>query len=123
LPLLGPSNGRDAFGRVVVWGLDPFSVLSVTDVGVASAEFSIARRSAEAVSRREANIEQSEELERTSRDRYAAVRTPYAQFRANEIRNGAPAEIDDIYDEGLYDDPEALDLDELYEDPEAADAD
>lgn len=123
LPLLGPSNGRDAFGRVVDWGLDPFSVLSVTDVGVASTEFSIARRSAEAVSLREANIEQFEELERTSIDLYAAVRTLYVQFRANEIRNGAPAEIDDIYDEGLYDDPEAFDLDDAYEDPEAADAD
>jgi len=123
LPLLGPSNGRDAFGRVVDWGLDPFSVLSVTDVGVASTEFSIARRSAEALSLREANIEQFEELERTSIDLYAAVRTLYVQFRANEIRNGAPAEIDDIYDEGLYDDPEAFDLDDAYEDPEAADAD
>jgi hypothetical protein len=51
------------------------------------------------------------------------VRTLYGQYRANEIRNGAVAEIDDIYDEDLYDDPEALEEDpaDVYEDPEAAD--
>ena len=41
LPLLGPSNGRDAVGRVVDLAFDPFSVLSVTDVGVASTEVSL----------------------------------------------------------------------------------
>ena len=94
-----------------------------TDIAVDPSTVGWSRRGAEAVSLREANIEQFEELERTSIDLYAAVRTLYMQFRANEIRNGAPAEIDDIYDEGLYDDPEACDLDGVYEDPEAADAD
>jgi hypothetical protein len=53
------------------------------------------------------------------------VRTLYGQFRANEIRNGGVPDIDDIYDEGLYDDPEAVDEEpaDIYEDPEAADAD
>lgn len=125
LPLLGPSNGRDAFGRVVDLGFDPLFVVGVTDTDIVVDPSTVgwSRRGAEAVSLREANIEQFEELERTSIDLYAAVRTLYMQFRANEIRNGAPAEIDDIYDEGLYDDPEAFDLDGVYEDPEAADAD
>jgi phospholipid-binding lipoprotein MlaA len=125
LPLLGPSSGRDAVGRVVDLGFDPFSIMSVADFGVSSIEFSVARTSAEAVSFREANIESFDELERSSIDLYAAVRTLYGQFRASEIRNGAPAEIDDIYDENLYEDPEALDdaPDEVYEDPEAADVD
>lgn len=127
LPLLGPSNGRDAVGRVVDLAFDPLTVLGAADVGLffEPTEVGLARTGAEALSLREANIEQVEELERSSIDLYAAVRTLYGQFRANEIRNGAPADIDDIYDEGLYDDPEALDEDpdDVYEDPEAADAD
>jgi phospholipid-binding lipoprotein MlaA len=111
LPLLGPSNGRDAVGRVVDIAFDPLSIVSVADVGLVSTEVSVARRGAELVSFREASIEEVEELERSSIDLYAAVRTLYGQFRANEIRNGAPAAIDDIYDEGLYEDPEAADAD------------
>jgi phospholipid-binding lipoprotein MlaA len=123
LPLLGPSNGRDAFGRVVDLAFDPFSVLDAAEVGLVSTEVALARRGAEILSFREENIEQIDELERSSIDLYAAVRTLYGQYRANEIRNGAVAEVDDIYDEGLYDDPEALEEDpaDVYEDPEAAD--
>jgi phospholipid-binding lipoprotein MlaA len=123
LPLLGPSSGRDAIGRVVDIAFDPLSVVEVADPGLVSTEIALARRAAEILSFREANIEQIDELERSSIDLYAAVRTLYGQYRANEIRNGAVAEIDDIYDEGLYDDPEALEEDpaDVYEDPEAAD--
>jgi phospholipid-binding lipoprotein MlaA len=119
LPLFGPSNGRDAIGRVVDIGFDPFSVLDLADVGLVSTEVGLARRGAEFLSFREASLEQIDELERSSIDLYAAVRTLYGQFRANEIRNGAVGEVDDIYDEGLYDDPEALEEDpaDVYEDP------
>jgi phospholipid-binding lipoprotein MlaA len=127
LPLLGPSNGRDAVGRVVDLAFDPLTVLGAADVGLffEPTEVGLARTGADALSLREQNIEQIEELERSSIDLYAAVRTLYGQFRANEIRNGAPADIDDIYDEGLYEDPEAFDDDpnDVYEDPEATDAD
>ena len=127
LPLLGPSNGRDAVGRVVDLGFDPLFVLGVTDADVAidASEAGLARTGTEALSLREANIEQVEELERSSIDLYAAVRTLYGQFRANEIRNGAPADIDDIYDEGLYDDPDAFDEDpdDADDDPAVTDAD
>jgi phospholipid-binding lipoprotein MlaA len=123
LPLLGPSSGRDAIGRVVDIAFDPLSVVEVADPGLVSTEITLARRAAEILSFREANLEQIDELERSSIDLYAAVRTLYWQYRANEIRNGAVAEIDDIYDEGLYDDPEGLEEDpaDVYEDPEAAD--
>jgi phospholipid-binding lipoprotein MlaA len=135
LPLLGPSNGRDAVGRVVDLAFDPLTVLGAADVSILTepTELGLARTGAEALSLREANIEQVEELERSSIDLYAAVRTLYYQFRENEIRNGVPAEIDDIYDENLYEDPEALfddpaeapldDPGDAYEDPEAMDAD
>ena len=107
LPLLGPSNGRDAIGRVVDFAFDPLSVV-VADPGLG-----FHRRPhspwpaghAEILSFREATSSRFDELERSSIDLYAAMRTLYGQYRANEIRNGAVAEIDDIYDEGLYDDP------------------
>lgn len=128
LPLLGPSNGRDAAGRVVDLAFDPLTVLGAAGVGIylEPTAFGAARTGTEALSFREQNIENIEELRRSSIDEYAAVRTLYGQLRANEIRNGAPAaDIDDIYDEGLYEDPDALykDPDDLYEDPEATDAD
>lgn len=107
LPLLGPSNPRDAVGRVVDLVFDPLFFLAPTDVG-------IARFGAEAVSFRERNIETIEELERTSLDFYAATRTLSRQLRANEIRNGAPAPIEDIYNEDIYqlDDGEDLELED-----------
>ncbi|MCE3250292.1 MAG: hypothetical protein K0R41_4117 [Geminicoccaceae bacterium] len=77
------------------------------------------RLAAEAVSFRELNIETIDELERSSIDFYAATRTLVRQLRANEIRNGAPAPIEDIYDEDLYelDEGEALeDLDDPADD-------
>ena len=59
----------------------------------------------------------------SSIDEYAAVRTLYGQFRASEIRNGAPADLEDIYDEDLYDEPDAQSqgMEDPYADPEAAD--
>jgi phospholipid-binding lipoprotein MlaA len=95
LPVLGPSNPRDAVGRVVDLVFDPLFFLAPTDV-------SYARFGAESVSFREQNIETIDELERSSIDFYAATRTLVRQLRANEIRNGAPAPIEDIYDEDLY---------------------
>jgi phospholipid-binding lipoprotein MlaA len=135
LPLLGPSNGRDAVGRVVDLAFDPLTVMGVAGVGIVSepTELGLARTGGQAVSSREANIEQVEELQRSSIDLYAAVRTFYYQYRENQIRNGVPADIDDIYDENLYEDPEGLFVDpegippegpgDAHQDPEATDAD
>jgi phospholipid-binding lipoprotein MlaA len=134
LPLLGPSNARDAVGQVVDLGFDPLTVLGAVDIGIfiVPTEFGLSRTGAEALSFRERNLENIDELRRSSIDEYAAVRTLYRQLRASEIRNGAPAELDQIYDEDLYEDPDLLEeeagpdlLDELedpYADPEATDA-
>jgi phospholipid-binding lipoprotein MlaA len=135
LPLLGPSNGRDAIGRVVDLAFDPLTGLGLVDVTILvdPTGITLARTGAEALSLREASLEQVEELRRSSIDLYAAVRTLYHQYRENQIRNGVPAAIDDIYHENLYEDPEALfddpdetplaDPGDVYEDPEATDAD
>jgi phospholipid-binding lipoprotein MlaA len=95
LPLLGPSNPRDATGRLVDLLFDPLFFLAPTDVNYG-------RFGAEVVTFREQNIETIDELERSSLDLYAATRTLVRQLRANEIRNGAPAPIEDIYDEDIY---------------------
>jgi phospholipid-binding lipoprotein MlaA len=120
LPFLGPSNARDTVGQVVDLAFDPLTLFGAVDVGIflVPSEVGLARTGAEALSFREQNIENIDELRRSSIDEYAAVRTLYGQFRASEIRNGAPAELDDIYDEGLYEDPDAP-LEES-EDPAAA---
>jgi phospholipid-binding lipoprotein MlaA len=125
LPLFGPSNLRDATGRVVDLGFDPLFVVGVIDFGLeVPVEIGLARTGTEGLSVRERNIENIEELRRSSIDEYAAVRTLYTQFRASEIRDGAPADLDEIYDEDLYEDPNALsDPEDPYQDPEAADAD
>ena len=96
LPLLGPSNPRDLAGMVVDFAFDPFTFFAPTAA-------SLGRTGAKVVSFREANIETIDELKRTSIDFYAATRTLAQQLRQSEIRNGAPAPLDDIYDEDIYD--------------------
>lgn len=106
LPILGPSNPRDAASRVVDLLMNPTFWLLPSDAQVA-------RTSVEGVNYRSQNIETVEELRRTSLDFYSAMRSLSQQLRAAEIRNGRPAPIEDIYDESIY---------ELDDDPEAGDA-
>jgi phospholipid-binding lipoprotein MlaA len=104
LPLLGPSNPRDAFGFVVDFAFDPMTYVAPRDIA-------LARFGTDLLAFREQNIEAIDELKRSSIDLYAATRTLARQLRASEIRNGAPPPLDDIYDEDLYelDDPEDTD--------------
>jgi phospholipid-binding lipoprotein MlaA len=93
LPLLGPSNPRDAVGRVVDLAFNPLTFLAPLPANAG-------RSGADGVSFRERNIESIDELERSSIDLYAATRTLVREMRAHEIRNGAPAPLEDIYDNG-----------------------
>ena len=104
LPVLGPSNPRDAFGFVVDFAFDPLTFVAPQDIR-------LARFGTEALVFREQNIELFDEVKRSSIDLYAATRTLARQLRTSEIRNGAPPPLDDIYDEDLYDldDPEDSD--------------
>jgi phospholipid-binding lipoprotein MlaA len=119
LPLLGPSTLRDGVGKVVDVGLDPLTVIGAAGVGiyVNPTGFGVARTGAEALDFRERNLETIDELERSSLDLYATVRTTYLQLRANEIRNGEAAPLEDIYDEDIYD--ESL-FEEDIDDPDAS---
>jgi phospholipid-binding lipoprotein MlaA len=85
LPILGPSNPRDAVGRVVDTLTDPiWHYAQNTD----KEYITNGRMVAEVVNFRARNLEAIDDLERTSLDYYAAVRTLYRQVRDDEIRNG-----------------------------------
>lgn len=85
LPLLGPSSARDAVGLVVDSFLDPFTYIIDSESRLV---FSATRRGLGAVDFRSRNIETIDEIERTSIDFYATVRSLYRQRRNAEIRNG-----------------------------------
>jgi phospholipid-binding lipoprotein MlaA len=125
LPLLGPASLRHGVGQVVDIAFDPLTAVGAADIGIliSPSAFGLIRTGAEALVFREQNMEAIDEMERTSIDLYATVRTVYRQYRANEIRNGAPAPLEDIYDEDIYDeDIFDEELDEDLDDPDAVPA-
>jgi phospholipid-binding lipoprotein MlaA len=85
LPLFGPSNPRDAVGRLVDFMADPFNIWAAnTD----REHLSFARTGAHAVHVRSGNIDLIDDMEKTSLDFYAAIRSLYRQRRADVISNG-----------------------------------
>jgi len=81
LPLLGPSNPRDALGTAVDMALNP-----LTFVGGAPATYAGgATGGANAVDKRAEHLEDLDALERNSLDYYAALRSVYRQHREAEI--------------------------------------
>jgi phospholipid-binding lipoprotein MlaA len=83
LPFVGPAPPRDLTGQVVDIIFDP-----LTYVHMGSQNYwRFVRVSIDAVDLRERNIETLDEIERTSVDYYASVRSLYRQTRNNEIRN------------------------------------
>jgi len=84
LPLFGPSNPRDAFGSVCEFVADP------TDLVLANNDLewvSWTRLGLETIDNRVQLLDPLDELERSSLDFYAAVRSVYRQRRANLITN------------------------------------
>lgn len=93
LPIFGPTNFRDLTGRLVDIVFDP-----MTWMGGSNAEaIAIGRFVLDAISEREANIEAFDEIERTSIDLYAQVRSIYYQHRQAEIKNGR-GDLNDLPD-------------------------
>lgn len=81
LPLLGPSNPRDALGTAVDLALNP-----LTYVGGAPATYAgVATGGANLVDARAQHLKDLDELERNSLDYYAALRSVYRQHREAEI--------------------------------------
>ncbi|NWG47333.1 MAG: VacJ family lipoprotein [Alphaproteobacteria bacterium] len=84
LPLLGPSPPRDLLGRGVDMALDPINWIggdTAEIVGISTTVLNV-------IDIRARNIETLDELERSSIDYYAAVRSLYRQSRRTAIRNG-----------------------------------
>ncbi len=83
LPLFGPSNPRDFTGLLFDSVLDPVGwLLRGTEGGP------IARSVLSALDLRSRNIDALDEIEETSIDYYATVRSLYRQRREDEINNG-----------------------------------
>jgi phospholipid-binding lipoprotein MlaA len=83
LPLVGPSNARDAVGLLVDYLVDPFRI--------AAEHFDVewllyARGGLEAVDGRSRTLQALDDLEKNSVDYYSAVRSAYTQRRAAQIR-------------------------------------
>ena len=81
LPVLGPSNPRDATGYGVDVGLDPLTYASFG--GSATLEYS--RYGLRTVDEREALIDPVDSVKRTALDPYATFRSLYRQNRQSEI--------------------------------------
>ena len=86
LPGLGPSNPRDAVGYAVDIALDPSTWISWRS----STYFKLGRGVLELTDERAENIDTLNELERTSVDLYATLRSLYRQHREAEINHGKP---------------------------------
>lgn len=83
LPLIGPSTTRHAVGRVGDYFLDPLRY--VLDDGPR-----LAITGADIIDSRSRTIDAIDEMQRTSIDFYAAVRSAYWQLRIKEIHQGTP---------------------------------
>ena len=90
LPFLGPSSGRDVFGRVVDIFSNPFNYVD-------NDEFVYGRFVVSALDARSRNLDLIDEIYRTSIDPYATIRSAYAQRREALISNNEPRSSDVSY--------------------------
>jgi phospholipid-binding lipoprotein MlaA len=85
LPVLGPSNPRDAVGRVVDFFIDPLNMWATNN----NEDWIIPTHTAlKAIDFRALHYDTFEDLEKSSLDFYAAVRSLYRQRRIDKINNG-----------------------------------
>lgn len=92
LPVIGPSNPRDAVGLAVDSALlDPVGYLTLTGEApewlVTASRVRLAMTLLDA---RSANAEELDDLQKSSLDYYAALRSLYRQYRTAEIWQGHP---------------------------------
>ena len=91
LPLIGPSNPRDAVGFVVDMALDPLNWYAHnTD----REWIGYSRAGANAIDARARSIEALDDVKANNFDYYAAIRSLYRQRREAAIRNNRAAEAD-----------------------------
>lgn len=89
LPVLGPSNPRDTVGLVADGFLDPMEYyFANTD----QQYWSAVRFVVDGIDKRAQNLGVLDEIQRTSLDFYATIRSLYRQRRIDEINNGKTPE-------------------------------
>jgi phospholipid-binding lipoprotein MlaA len=86
LPLAGPSNPRDLSGEVVDYFMDPWTYIKFNN----SSLYMGIRAGVGIIDVRARNVDNLDQIERTSVDLYATTRSLYRQHRNSEIHNGAP---------------------------------
>ena len=82
LPILGPSNVRDTFGRIGDYSIDPINWVAFADK---RAFYSYARTAAQVIDAKTDNYEIIEDLRKNSLDAYATFRTWYDERRKSLI--------------------------------------
>lgn len=85
LPVLGPSNPRDALGKLGDMFIDPMGILA-SNTG--NADAALGRTAGDGMDTRVEHLDTLDQMERTSVDFYAALRSAYRQRRASLISNG-----------------------------------
>jgi phospholipid-binding lipoprotein MlaA len=91
LPLFGPSNPRDGVGMFVDIFLDPFTyIFRVADIEWAG----YVRLGVRGIDTRARHYDEFNELQRSSLDFYATLRSLYRQRRTDEINNGRPTAVE-----------------------------
>jgi len=100
LPILGPSNPRDAVGIGVDSYMDPFFWGLTVHFGATNS--GLYRWIATGIDERSRNIDSFDEIQKNAIDLYAQLRSLWRQHRAAELRHGEPAPPED---EELYQDP------------------
>ena len=98
VPLLGPSNFRDGLGFLAdAFLIDPMGWY----IGNYRNDLKWAqwpKFGLLALTIKDTTVDATDELEASSLDYYSALRSAYRQIRANDIRNGAPAPLEDFDD-------------------------
>jgi phospholipid-binding lipoprotein MlaA len=85
LPLVGPSNARDATGLMIDYAIDPFQILPIA-FNWDWFWYSAPRYALNVVDYRSRTMFALDDLEKNSVDYYAALRSAYTQNRADLIR-------------------------------------
>lgn len=94
LPLLGPSNPRDAVGKFLVDGY--FDPLGYYLTNTHQEEWSYARQGLDGINQYSDVRDELDRVKKTSVDYYAAIRSLYRQKRESDIRNGAEGNLPEI---------------------------
>lgn len=93
VPLMGPTNVRDALGRVADIAFDPLTWAEFDEVD----DVRIARTAFNGLSAREGTLETIDDIRRDSLDPYVTIRTSYGLLRESAIQNG-PTDVQDLPD-------------------------